>query len=626
MKRVKAKKLFLRIVSPLKQEVLRGWRDHVRALHGERDAALKRAAAKMMNRALAMTFSNWALFTDNVRSVRAMLRRNLAGKNLRIFLRWSEWAVQRAQARREVHAKGVLLDRGLERLRLRAVTYMQKVFRAYRQRVHAAALVVGARHARAREEETHRRAAEDTFVHDAVKGAMDGCAARLCHTRAGRRRVRSEMQRQWRASKGLPPKKKKKMAAKDGDAYNVGEESDSMLEIDATVAGAMHSVHVERELGGVEWPKGWLKKLVHRVRRRLAPSVRTIRALNTLLHEEALSAAAKDVVLFRRDRPPLFVCGGFDGGYGCREAFAVQADLDEHQALCTFPVRVGRRRELAGMEGKESGNGETKGEITTDGADGAGGGGDSGSGTTVGSGGSGGSGALGGVSSPSPIRSTPMGPPVIAGGSSLGPPGGVESKPGGVAAEDVPQFKSVQVRVVRATGLARADAFDDSDPYAVVSWLGAAEGVDGGDDGPVIVGRTKTIQDTLNPMWNTAFTVPLPPVVPSRCQLRIEVFDCDEMDGDGGGGDGGDEEEDDDFLGEVVLNGVLILNPKRASVSASKTADDGRGGTMTFTLKRKPGAAGRNQKFVQGTVTLGFAFEPVEVVEEEGSDDSDSSW
>ena len=329
MKRVKAKKLFLRIVSPLKQEVLRGWRDHVRALHGERDAALKRAAAKMMNRALAMTFSNWALFTDNVRSVRAMLRRNLAGKNLRIFLRWSEWAVQRAQARREVHAKGVLLDRGLERLRLRAVTYMQKVFRAYRQRVHAAALVVGARHARAREEETHRRAAEDTFVHDAVKGAMDGCAARLCHTRAGRRRVRSEMQRQWRASKGLPPKKKKKMAAKDGDAYNVGEESDSMLEIDATVAGAMHSVHVERELGGVEWPKGWLKKLVHRVRRRLAPSVRTIRALNTLLHEEALGAAAKDVVLFRRDRPPLFVCGGFDGGYGCREAFAVQADLDE---------------------------------------------------------------------------------------------------------------------------------------------------------------------------------------------------------------------------------------------------------------------------------------------------------
>ena len=85
--------------------------------------------------------------------------------------------------------------------------------------------------------------------------------------------------------------------------------------------------------------------------------------------------------------------------------------------------------------------------------------------------------------------------------------------------------KSLFIRIVNARHLERADAFSLSDPYAKLFW------------NDKFVGRTKHIDDTLDPEWElktSTFEIPLldedgdelnPPI--SESTARVEVFDHD---------------------------------------------------------------------------------------------------
>ena len=100
--------------------------------------------------------------------------------------------------------------------------------------------------------------------------------------------------------------------------------------------------------------------------------------------------------------------------------------------------------------------------------------------------------------------------------------------------------KSVFIRIVNARHLERADAFSLSDPYAKLFW------------NDKYVGRTKHIDDTLDPEWEvktSTFEIPLldedgdelnPPIGEST--MKVEVFDHDMI-------------GSDDSLGFLTLEG-----------------------------------------------------------------------
>jgi hypothetical protein len=81
------------------------------------------------------------------------------------------------------------------------------------------------------------------------------------------------------------------------------------------------------------------------------------------------------------------------------------------------------------------------------------------------------------------------------------------------------QQSQLEVRVIKAVGLAKADRLGHSDPYATVHFgerQGAGTGTAGTGTGEVgmpldmvVVGRTRVIDNTADPVWGESFTVPL---------------------------------------------------------------------------------------------------------------------
>eukprot|EP01043_Picozoa_sp_COSAG02_P058398 COSAG02_NODE_7261_length_3092_cov_5.086201_4_plen_218_part_01 len=70
-----------------------------------------------------------------------------------------------------------------------------------------------------------------------------------------------------------------------------------------------------------------------------------------------------------------------------------------------------------------------------------------------------------------------------------------------------------KLHIVGARDLKSADMFDKSDPYVEVRWNGK------------LVGRTRVVEDTLQPVWDESFVIRVSPTQAN--ELSIELFDFD---------------------------------------------------------------------------------------------------
>jgi hypothetical protein len=171
----------------------------------------------------------------------------------------------------------------------------------------------------------------------------------------------------------------------------------------------------------------------------------------------------------------------------------------------------------------------------------------------------------------------------------------------------------LELQVVRAKGLGKADTFGKSDPYAVVFWCdgewtkhtdAATQGEEtkGGKahatasnaaltalKGKVLheTGRTAVIQNCLDPEWASEFFRLHMPSGVGGAALRVEVYDKDSF-------------GTDTFLGQVELSGEEIVGHKQQT-------------DASFVLQKKEGAG--KQKKVKGELTLQFKFEEVDFIE-----------
>ena len=161
-----------------------------------------------------------------------------------------------------------------------------------------------------------------------------------------------------------------------------------------------------------------------------------------------------------------------------------------------------------------------------------------------------------------------------------------KSRMSGFGGESITELLSgakLLMHVVEAWGLAKADTFGKSDPMCIIKW--------GGEE----VGRTKAIDNTMEPVWDDEKFTLVYGKVGSTPILDVECYDMDMM------GPG-------DFLGMVSLEGKELLNPpqkpelKNEMDLPAKT--EWKGGV--FGLQPMPGKGGKFNRMVQGTIVLGF--------------------
>ena len=111
---------------------------------------------------------------------------------------------------------------------------------------------------------------------------------------------------------------------------------------------------------------------------------------------------------------------------------------------------------------------------------------------------------------------------------------------------------SIEVRVLRASGLAAADANGFSDPYAKISI------------GKQYVGQTEVLHKTLDPVWSREqhiepYLTPELSTFMAQSTIRIEVWDSDVGD-------------DDDFIGGIIVSGEDLLGAGGAKEAKSADA------------------------------------------------------
>ena len=139
------------------------------------------------------------------------------------------------------------------------------------------------------------------------------------------------------------------------------------------------------------------------------------------------------------------------------------------------------------------------------------------------------------------------------------------------------------LHVVEGWGLAKADTFGKSDPFCIVRW--------GGEE----IGRTKAIDDTMEPVWDEEKFTLVYGRVGTMPTLDVECYDMD-ITGPG------------DFLGMVSLEGKDLLNPpqqkdlKNGMDLPAKTSWNGG----VFELQRMPSKGAKFNRMVQGHIVLGF--------------------
>jgi hypothetical protein len=132
------------------------------------------------------------------------------------------------------------------------------------------------------------------------------------------------------------------------------------------------------------------------------------------------------------------------------------------------------------------------------------------------------------------------------------------------------------VQVISANGLAAADKGDSSgvsksDPYVELLWCGAR------------LGRTRALENTVDPMWDETFYLPIPVKEQHSCQLALRIVDSDGVGASG------------EFLGQHVYtpDELQVLREKKPT---HKSLERSR------TIELEKQSSGRN-KFVQGTLT-----------------------
>ncbi|CAM9127974.1 unnamed protein product, partial [Hapterophycus canaliculatus] len=133
------------------------------------------------------------------------------------------------------------------------------------------------------------------------------------------------------------------------------------------------------------------------------------------------------------------------------------------------------------------------------------------------------------------------------------------------------QYRRLEIRVIEARGLAKADRFGLSDPYVVIRANGNAE-----------LGRTRTIALSLEPVWTNPderFVVAVGLENAAKCNLTLEVWDDDDL------GQG-------DFLGQVPLLKMELLQFSLPT------------GPVECELEKKEGESDESNKLVQGVLTF----------------------
>eukprot|EP00752_Nemacystus_decipiens_P007665 g6853.t1 len=140
------------------------------------------------------------------------------------------------------------------------------------------------------------------------------------------------------------------------------------------------------------------------------------------------------------------------------------------------------------------------------------------------------------------------------------------------------QYRRIEIRVMEARGLAKADRFGLSDPYVVIYANGQTE-----------LGRTRTIRLSLEPMWTNPeerFVVAVGFEDAAKCDLTLEVWDDDHL-------------RQGDFLGQVSLPKVELLEynlptgPIECELEKKKSATQGFNelvqGVLTFSMREAHG-------------------------------------
>ncbi|CAM9193761.1 unnamed protein product [Scytosiphon promiscuus] len=140
------------------------------------------------------------------------------------------------------------------------------------------------------------------------------------------------------------------------------------------------------------------------------------------------------------------------------------------------------------------------------------------------------------------------------------------------------QYRRLEIRVIEARGLAKADRFGLSDPYVVIRANGNTQ-----------LGRTRTIALSLEPVWTNPderFVVAVGLEDAARCDLTLEVWDDDDL------GQG-------DFLGQVSLLKTELLEfslptgPIECELEKNKNESDDSNklvqGVLTFSIREAYG-------------------------------------
>jgi hypothetical protein len=169
--------------------------------------------------------------------------------------------------------------------------------------------------------------------------------------------------------------------------------------------------------------------------------------------------------------------------------------------------------------------------------------------------------------------------------------GGVAKKQSFIGGTTIPELLAgakLVLHVIEGWGMACADwGGGASDPMCKIFWAGKE------------VGRTKAIDDTLEPVWDEESFDLIYGEVGSNPTLDIEVYDMD-ITGPG------------DFLGMVSLYGKDLLNPPQDKnlvnchgLPGKNVEKLGLGGRI-YELQKKPGKTPKYNKFVQGHIMLLF--------------------
>ncbi|CAM9268105.1 unnamed protein product, partial [Discosporangium mesarthrocarpum] len=151
----------------------------------------------------------------------------------------------------------------------------------------------------------------------------------------------------------------------------------------------------------------------------------------------------------------------------------------------------------------------------------------------------------------------------------IGPKKGGEG--GGVAISNNSQYRHLEVRIMEAHGLAKADRFGLSDPYVEVYVNGDRK-----------MGRTRTIALTLDPVWSDPeerFVVPVGLDDHTDCELTLDVWDEDDLD-------------QGDFLGQVKMSKSDLLSLRLPT------------GPMEYELEPKDGKSKAFNALVQGVINF----------------------